>query len=32
MDIYAAFARFHMQRFGTTQRQLAVVSSKNQAR
>ncbi len=29
MDIYAAIARFHMKRFGTTQRQLAAVSSKN---
>jgi acetyl-CoA acyltransferase len=29
MDIYAAMARFHMKRFGTTQRQLAAVSSKN---
>ena len=29
MDIYAAMARFHMKAFGTTQRQLAAVSSKN---
>lgn len=29
MDVYAAFARFHMNRFGTTQRQLAAVASKN---
>lgn len=29
MDVYAALARDHMQRFGTTARQLAVVSSKN---
>lgn len=29
MDVYAAFARQHMRRFGTTQRQLAAVSSKN---
>jgi acetyl-CoA acetyltransferase len=31
MDVYAAFARFHMQRFGTTQRQLAAVAAKNHA-
>ena len=31
MDVYAAFARFHMNRFGTTQRQLAAVSAKNHA-
>lgn len=29
MDVYAAFARFHMKKFGTTQRQLAAVSAKN---
>lgn len=29
MDVYAAFARFHMARFGITQRQLAVIASKN---
>ncbi|HYF61065.1 MAG TPA: thiolase family protein [Burkholderiaceae bacterium] len=29
MDVYAAFARTHMKRFGTTQRQLAAVSAKN---
>lgn len=29
MDVYAAFSRFHMKRFGTTQRQLAAVSAKN---
>lgn len=31
MDVYAAFSRAHMKRFGTTQRQLAAVSSKNHA-
>jgi acetyl-CoA acetyltransferase len=31
MDIYAAFARYHMGRFGTTVRQLAAVSAKNHA-
>jgi len=31
MDVYAAFARAHMRRFGTTQRQLAAVSAKNHA-
>ncbi|MCE9659056.1 MAG: thiolase family protein [Burkholderiales bacterium] len=31
MDVYAAFARFHMKRFGTTQRQLAAVAAKNHA-
>lgn len=31
MDVYAAFARSHMGRFGTTQRQLAAVSAKNHA-
>ena len=29
MDYYAAMARWHMATYGTTQRQLAVVSSKN---
>ncbi len=29
MDIYAAQARFHMHRFGTTQRQIAEVAAKN---
>jgi acetyl-CoA acetyltransferase len=29
MDVYASFARFHMKRFGTTQRQLAAVAAKN---
>lgn len=29
MDIYAMGARMHMQRYGTTQRQLAVIASKN---
>jgi acetyl-CoA acetyltransferase len=29
MDVYAAFARYHMKRFGTTQRQLAAVAAKN---
>jgi len=29
MDVYAAFARFHMREFGTTQRQIAAVSAKN---
>lgn len=29
MDIYAAQARFHMHRFGTTQRQIAAVAAKN---
>ncbi|MEC3947784.1 thiolase family protein [Sphingobium sp. HWE2-09] len=29
MDVYAAFARQHMLQYGTTQRQLAVVASKN---
>jgi acetyl-CoA acetyltransferase len=29
MDIYAALSRDHMQRFGTTQRQIAQVSAKN---
>lgn len=29
MDIYAMGARMHMERYGTTQRQLAVIASKN---
>ena len=29
MDIYASFAKYHMARFGTTQRQLAAVAAKN---
>ncbi|BBD99656.1 thiolase family protein [Sphingobium amiense] len=29
MDVYAGLARQHMSRFGTTQRQIAAVSSKN---
>lgn len=29
MDVYAAFAKYHMARFGTTQRQMAAVSAKN---
>jgi acetyl-CoA acyltransferase len=29
MDLYAAAARSHMKRYGTTQRQLAMVASKN---
>jgi len=29
MDVYAAFTRFHMKRYGTTQRQIAAVSAKN---
>ena len=29
MDIYAAQARYHMRRFGTTQRQIAAVAAKN---
>lgn len=31
MDVYAAFTKFHMARFGITQRQLAVIASKNHA-
>jgi len=31
MDVYAAFARDHMSRYGTTQRQMAAVASKNHA-
>lgn len=29
MDIYAVFARWHMARYGSTQRQLALIASKN---
>jgi acetyl-CoA acetyltransferase len=29
MDVYAAFARFHMREYGLTQRQLAAVAAKN---
>src|SRR5260370_444624 len=29
MDVYAALAKFHMKSFGTTERQLAAVASKN---
>lgn len=29
MDVYAAFCRQHMQRYGTTQRQIAAVAAKN---
>ena len=29
MDIYAAFCRSHMRRYGTTQRQIAAVAAKN---
>jgi acetyl-CoA acyltransferase len=29
MDVYSAFTRFHMDRHGTTQRQLAAIASKN---
>lgn len=29
MDVYSAFTRFHMDKYGTTQRQLAVIASKN---
>jgi len=29
MDAYAMFARWHMQKFGSTQRQLAVIAAKN---
>jgi len=31
MDVYAAFARDHMSRYGTTQRQIAAVAAKNHA-
>jgi len=29
MDVYAAFCRHHMRRYGTTQRQIAAVAAKN---
>lgn len=29
MDVYAAFARNHMRRYGTTQRQIATIAAKN---
>lgn len=29
MDVYSAFTRWHMSKYGTTQRQLAVIASKN---
>jgi acetyl-CoA acetyltransferase len=29
MDVYAAFSRFHMKRFGTTREQIAAVAAKN---
>jgi acetyl-CoA acyltransferase len=29
MDVYSAFTRYHMNKYGTTQRQLAVIASKN---
>jgi len=29
MDIYSAFCRWHMQRYGTTQKQVAAIASKN---
>ncbi|MFX6067092.1 thiolase family protein, partial [Acinetobacter baumannii] len=29
MDVYASLARYHMHRFGTTQRDIAEVSAKN---
>jgi acetyl-CoA acetyltransferase len=31
MDVYAAFARRHMHRYGTTRRQIAAVAAKNHA-
>lgn len=31
MDVYAAFCRQHMRRYGTTQRQIAAVAAKNHA-
>jgi acetyl-CoA acetyltransferase len=31
MDVYAAWARFHMRAFGTTQAQIAAVAAKNHA-
>ncbi|GAB6146637.1 thiolase family protein [Desulfocicer niacini] len=29
MDVYATFARWHMSKYGTTQRQLALIAAKN---
>ena len=29
MDVYSAFAKYHMNKYGTTQKQLAVIASKN---
>jgi acetyl-CoA acyltransferase len=29
MDIYSAFCRWHMQRYGTTQKQVAIIASKD---
>ncbi len=29
MDVYSAFARWHMSKYGTTQKQMAVIASKN---
>ncbi len=29
MDVYSAFTRYHMNKYGTTQKQLAVIASKN---
>jgi acetyl-CoA acyltransferase len=29
MDMYASFTRYHMEKYGTTQRQLAIIASKN---
>jgi acetyl-CoA acetyltransferase len=29
MDMYSSFTRYHMDKYGTTQRQLAVIASKN---
>ncbi|MBV8501903.1 MAG: thiolase family protein [Paucibacter sp.] len=31
MDVYAAFCRQHMKRYGTTQRQIAAIAAKNHA-
>jgi acetyl-CoA acyltransferase len=31
MEVYAAFCRFHMREYGLTQRQLAIIASKNHA-
>lgn len=31
MDVYAAFAKWHMAQYGTTERQIAAVASKNHA-